>query len=186
MHINHRDDLPPEPMRPHRPSGGPPSLRPQNSDGLPASGTNVQPQQVGVPRRFSITVVWVYMALSAVLFSALKSLGADQTFSMFFAGYLLTLALSQALLFQGRDPRKASIVGGLIFGVAIISPALLYMAPPREHSMVLFCACPALVCLSTFGGYLLGAMIAGIFLFIRPLGRESTHNSTDGRLENRT
>ena len=64
------------------------------------------------------------MTLFAVLFSLLRSVGADlETFAII-STMVAALALGQILLFGGRYPRAASIwVGGCLFPLQVIEAA---------------------------------------------------------------
>ena len=80
-------------------------------------------KQMGVPRRFGVGVMLVIMTMYAMLFAALKD--TDAVFFVVAAVFVTIIGLSQAILFKGHDPRKASVITGM---------ALRYPVPrPRKR-----------------------------------------------------
>jgi hypothetical protein len=124
--------------------------------------------QVGIPRRFGVGTMLILVAVFAVIFSALKTLNVPPegfaAVSVFFAG----VGLCQMLLFKGRDPRAASVVGGIVMfgliseigqltGLVDFGPGnLLPAALIRLVLTSVFCGAPL--------GYLAGLLLAAVFL----------------------
>jgi len=73
---------------------------------------------VGVPRRFGVGTMMILTTVFAVLFGILKTAGVDPAVFAAVSVFMGGVAVCQVLLFKGKDPRKASFVGGIItFGV---------------------------------------------------------------------
>ena len=87
--------------------------------------------QVGVPRRFSIGTLMILVTAFAVLFSLLKVLHAPPTVFAGISIFFAWIAACQVLLFKGKNPRLASIVGGLVFGWGLSILAFLSLANIR-------------------------------------------------------
>ncbi|MEN6452405.1 MAG: hypothetical protein ABFC96_18105 [Thermoguttaceae bacterium] len=126
--------------------------------------------QVGIPRRFGIGSMMLLVAVFAVIFSVMKTLNTPAIIfggiAVFFAG----VGLSQATLFKGRDPRHASLVGGLVMGpivaigVAILGSIYGGKTPQEFNSED---AATFAVIFFLFGapfGYLAGCVLAAVFL----------------------
>ncbi len=124
--------------------------------------------QVGIPRRFGVGTMLILVAVFAVIFSVLKTLNVPPegfaAVSVFFAG----VGLCQMLLFKGRNPRAASVVGGIVmFGLISEIGQLLGLVNfgPGNHLP----AAPVRLGLTSvlYGaplGYLAGCVLAAVFL----------------------
>jgi hypothetical protein len=131
--------------------------------------------QVGVPRRFGIGTMMILTAMYAVLFSLLTTLGAPPVVFAAIAIYVTGVGLCQVLLYKGKNPRRASIVGGAVLystvviigvGNAIFSHSTQM---PSFYSVCLFLG--GAVVFGAIGllfggllGYVVGCFIAAIFL----------------------
>ncbi len=123
-----------------------------------------------MPRRFGIATLMILTAAFAVMFSLMKMLGADPAVFVCISIFVAGIAACQVLLYKGKNPRKASIIGGYIMGglifvgVAIVGGfyrrdawvVLLRLLLPTLFFTVLLLGGPF--------GYLAGCMVAGIFL----------------------
>ena len=69
---------------------------------------------IGVPRRFGVFLMMLMVTLYAVLFSVLRSLGANSLVFGLLALLFTGIGVGQAVLFGGRYPRAASIWIGAI------------------------------------------------------------------------
>ena len=119
-------------------------------------------KQTGVPRRFGVGVMLVITTMYALLFALLSGLGfpplAFVTIALFFTG----VGLGQAFLYKGRDPRKASIVAGLV-----LTPlALIVVGIDTGSDPAGFLVLYIFSGLGALPGYLAGGLIAGVFLFL--------------------
>jgi hypothetical protein len=139
--------------------------------------------QVGVPRRFGIGTLMILTTAFAVMFSLMKVLGTlPEVFScvsIFVAG----VAACQVLMFQGKNPRKASFVGGYIVGgVLAVGFAIFWGVYWREADQffrALIVGLPLAALLGGPFGYLAGCVVAGIFLAWKDQDPEPTDgNST--------
>ena len=133
-----------------------------------------------VPRRFGVGVLMILMTAFAVLFASMRTFGA--------AGgvYCRRCALSgvtlgQILLFQGKQPRKASLVaGGVVFPLAVF--AVTVFARGRERNPWdtfgdVLCFSTGMLIVTIPGGalfgYLAGCVAAGVFLVQERFRRRS-------------
>jgi hypothetical protein len=124
--------------------------------------------QAGMPRRFSIGTMMIITAFFALVCGVLKALHAPPLVFVLISGFMLTVAACQALLFGGRNPRKASFIAGMaMYALAAVATALID-AFQRSN---LFFPIEELLC-GAFGavvvggplGYAAGCLIAAIFL----------------------
>jgi hypothetical protein len=124
--------------------------------------------QVGVPRRFGIGTLMILTAAFAVLCSVLKVLGASPLAFVCVLGFVSCIAACQVLLFRGKNPRAASIVGGLTIGVLVGLSHVGWRAYQgmflpwilRELALMGFWCGLA----GAIWGYLAGLLVATIFL----------------------
>ncbi len=153
------------------------SFRPDAAPARPA---------VGIPRRFGVGTLMILVTVFAVLFSILKMLSPVLYLSeaerrigepigfavvgLFFAG----VGLSQILLFEGKNPRKGSILGGIIMsGLLTVVGAIVAGVADRNvgaadalavaFGTLLFGGMMSVI----FGGplgYLAGCLLAAVFL----------------------
>jgi hypothetical protein len=126
--------------------------------------------QVGVPRRFGIGTMMLLATMFAVLCAVLKTIGAPPLVFGQIAAFFAGVALCQMLLFRGRNPRKASLVGGALTGVIVASAFLLsatvFVFAGRDEKVFIE-AIPLALMLFLFGaplGYLAGLLTAAVFL----------------------
>ena len=124
-------------------------------------------EQVGVPRRFGIGILMILTAAFAVLCGVLQSLDAQPPEFTIIGILFFGVAAGQVLLFQGTNPRLASvIVGGILFPLeTVVYYAIMGARNPVDAYVV--------VGLSVFGGplfgYLAGGLTAGLFLVLNRL-----------------
>ena len=67
-----------------------------------------------MPRRFGIFIMMLMVTFYAVLFSVLKVLHASDSIFVFIALLFTGIGVGQAVLFDGRYPRAASIWTGMV------------------------------------------------------------------------
>ena len=124
--------------------------------------------QVGVPRRFSIGTLMILVTAFAVLFSLMKTLDVHPAIFVWVSVFVAGVAACQVLLFQGKNPRKASFVGGYIVGgvigvgTAVVAGFVEQSAGTFVEALVFWFLFVAL--LGGPFGYLAGCVVAGIFL----------------------
>jgi hypothetical protein len=126
------------------------------------------PEQTGMPRRFGIGSIMVVTAAFSLLFLLLKLAQEPIEAYLVFAGFFTIIAIAQAILFGGRNPRKASIATGVVVVslVSMFMPAL--KSSPARHSDALDFVFVSIV--GAIGGaiygYVAGALIGGVFLMM--------------------
>ena len=121
-------------------------------------------KQVGVPRRFGVGAAMVIMTMYAVLFAALQRTPAIIFVAV--SAFFTVIGVAQAVLFKGRNPRRASVVAGSV-ACPVIAIIATIVAAPRGSNM--WVAYTGIVVCTSFGagfGYLAGGLIAGVFLFL--------------------
>lgn len=137
--------------------------------------------QVGVPRQFGIATLMVLTTAFAVLFSLMTVLG---TVPELFAGislFVAGVAACQVLIYQGKNPRKASFVGGYIVGGVVTFIFAMAAGVYWQSGWLFFQAMiVGFAMTATLGGpcgYLAGCVVAGIFLAWKDRGAEETEES---------
>ena len=158
---------------------------------------SIQPpprKQTGVPRRFGVSVMLVITTMYAVLFAVLQKTPAG--FFVTVALFFTVVGLAQAVLFKGRNPRKASIVTGTVLGglfifvrnaieIVRLFQLLSHLGPLT--SPVIFRQFVILLVMTLCGvvfgallGYLAGGLIAAVFLFLNKV-QPPLDDSDDGK-----
>jgi hypothetical protein len=122
---------------------------------------------VGVPRRFSIGTMMIFTAMFAVLFSVLKTLDVSPVVFVFISVFFAGVAACQAILFKGKNPRTASIVGGsvlfyLMMVVIYFSSFTSRTFPKNEF--ISLSRTFLLLLAGAWAGYIAGILIAAVFL----------------------
>jgi hypothetical protein len=128
--------------------------------------------QVGMPRRFGIGTMMILTAMYAVLFSLLTTLGAPHVVFAAIAIYVTGVGLCQVLLYKGKNPRRASIVGGMILMFVMTFAIMVAENWSSRHwsdwiVVLPLSAASAGAMGSLLGaplGYVVGCFIAAIFL----------------------
>jgi hypothetical protein len=131
-------------------------------------------QQTGVPRRFGVGVMLVIMTMYAVLFAAMQTVQVlvhqrDPALFVMVAIFVTGVGLSQAILFKGREPRKASVLTGLVLGTVLALVALLqrrYALGSQSAEQIVVVVFYVLSGFGALAGYLVGGAIAGVFLLL--------------------
>jgi hypothetical protein len=143
--------------------------------------------QVGLPRQFGIGTLMILTAAFAVMFSLMKMLDTlPEVFvcvSLFVAG----VAACQVLMYQGKNPRKASFVGGYIVG-GVVSFVFALGWAIYWHAVGLFFSAliSGFFLTALLGGpcgYLAGCVVAGIFLAWKDRGLAPTEEVGPGGVE---
>ena len=118
-----------------------------------------------MPRRFGVGVMLVITTMYAVLFAVIQRASA-WNFAVI-AIFFTLVGLAQAVLFKGRNPRRASAVTGVVFGVLLV--LVSSRSVPILRQLAIPCPLPLAILLGRFWalfGYLAGGLIAGVFLFL--------------------
>src|SRR5262249_52045584 len=102
----------------------------QTVQGLMAGESYLKSEKIySVARRFDLSTIFVVTLAYSLLFGAIKALSCPPAASAMIAGFILIVAAAQAVLFQGKNPRMASIItGAVIYSVGVIA-AWLYNGP---------------------------------------------------------
>ena len=148
--------------------------RPRSSDA--ANGYKFPPiiegdlpaPQVGLPRRYSIGTLMILTVFFALLFGILKMCGVSPIVFIAVTIFVVVVAACQALLYGGKNPRRASFVAGVAMYAAA---AIITAVVQGVHRGNLANAIAELPCY-LFGaviaggplGYIAGCLVAAIFL----------------------
>jgi len=115
------------------------------------------------PRRFDLATIFIATAAYSLLFGLMTLLDFAPLVKLYVGALITIVGVSQALLLNVLDPRRASIVMGV--AVQTIYFFVLYLSDPRYFLNSLFIA--VVFCGMIGGalfGYLAGVMAAGVFL----------------------
>ncbi len=167
--------VPPPPMTVPSASEPLPDARPSRLDR--PWGARWDTPAAGVPRRFGVGVLMLFVTLAAVLFSALRSMGACPEVFAVIATMFAAVAVGQMFLFGGRYPRAASIwVGGCFFPLQVIAGCVgMYFGtggrsvPSLDEEVGRFVLLLLSIPLGTGFGYLTGGLVGGVFLALDAL-----------------
>lgn len=126
---------------------------------------------VGIPRRFSVGVMMVFVTMYAALFAILTSLAVPPAAFLIITVFVTGVGVSQAVLFGGRRPRDASLLAGIYMWMLITLAAVPWLMWEGTQSsdlaeIVAFNMLGSIVA-GPLCGYFAGALVASIFLFIR-------------------
>ena len=124
--------------------------------------------QTGVPRRYTVGALLVITTLYAIVFGLLRTADADPIVFIGVALYLTAIGAGQMLLFQGEKPREASIlVGTAVFVFLWIASTVAMMMSGSSNKDEAFPLIgTALIVEGAIASYLIGGLIAGVFLVI--------------------
>jgi hypothetical protein len=119
-----------------------------------------------VPRRFGVGVLLILMTAFAVLFAGMRTFGAQPELFIVIAGLFFAVTLGQILLFEGKQPRKASIIcGAIAFPVTMVGLSVYWnsQSPARFDGAAAFAGVVMSVPGGAILGYLAGCLMAGVF-----------------------
>lgn len=124
-------------------------------------------ESYGAPRVFDLFTMLAITLAFALLFAFMKLLepafSASMPLVMFaISAFLVLTGLGQAIFWNGKKPRIASLATGPL-NFAIVGVALLMLSSEMRNPAMMI----GLVCLSISGlplGYLAGTVVAGVFL----------------------
>ena len=127
----------------------------------PLGVQSVAPRPACVPRRFSLGMLLVVVAMYALLFAGLRLLNASPLDCGLIGGFLTVVGLAQMLLFGGQYPRTASIIAGTC--VMTLASTGLFIAQDRKSPEDFIVEVSYAVIFGPFVGYLTGLAVAGVF-----------------------
>jgi hypothetical protein len=130
-------------------------------DGSDEVGPLARAKTYAVPRRYDLTTLFVMSLAYAILFGCIRAAGASPGVFAVVAGFITLIGVCQAVLFRGRRPRLASMIGGLLFlvGSGMVGPLL-----GGDWRALAACLHPCLIVGSIVLGYAVGSLIGGVFL----------------------
>jgi hypothetical protein len=131
------------------------------------------PVPYGVPRRFGVGTIMVVTAAFAGLLALMRWLGTSPFQVGFWVVFVSIVGLGQAVLYQGRQPRKASIVTGAIGLPMLNVVAFLRQITSRDNGLAdgFVCSLLGAIPVGAFCGYLAGGLAAGVFLVMDAVQR---------------
>jgi hypothetical protein len=128
---------------------------------------------IGVPRRFGIGSLLAVTAACAVFFSILRCRGCPPLAFAILGSFFALVGIGQAVLFGGKEPRKASmLVGAAVFCLGVFVTEIFFHTPvPISDLLAWICLLMAAGSVGSIFGYLAGSLIAGIFLVLDRIER---------------
>lgn len=130
-------------------------------------------QSYGAPRVFDLYTLLAVTLAFALLFSSLRLLeplfpNSIPQIALALASFLTLTAISQMVLWGGKQPRLASLFAGPFCWIAVgLMIALQSPATFRRIETPLGIICSSV--LGIFAGYLMGGLVAGVFLLAEML-----------------
>lgn len=127
------------------------------------------PRLYSVPRRYDLATLMAVTLAYALLFAAMRLWDASPAAVGVVSLFVTVVGLAQAVLFRGRHPRAASLIGGAVawFLCGLLNVLMWRRTAdtPAEYwitaaiGLAISSVCPAMVL-----GYLAGTLVAGVFL----------------------
>ena len=130
-----------------------------------------------MPRQFGVGPMMLLVTFYAIAFSMLRCLDAPPLSYAFVATFMAAVILGQIFLFHGKQPRKASVVAGLIVGCPTAMTVVYFLIArnasnpqwkdPAFVSLTIFYALLSfslITAVAAGGAYLFGCVVSGIFL----------------------
>jgi uncharacterized membrane protein len=112
------------------------------------------------PRRFDLATILVVTLAYAVLFGALRLLHADHIVVLMIAGLISCVGVGQALLFQGKRPRLASLLIGVVVSCCVCVIDIVVLG---DWPFIVVALVSSAVSGLIFG-YLAGVAVGSVFL----------------------
>ncbi len=138
-----------------------------------ARDEGMRPPIAGVPRRFSVGKLMLITAFFAVLFGLMSCLSVPTWVFVTVAVFVAVIGLAQAILYSGKEPRRASVVaGGAVGALTYVGFALAVLISEglggiEGALLILLCVAflaPAGAIAGGVLGYVAGCLVAGLFL----------------------
>jgi hypothetical protein len=124
----------------------------------------INPNEVGIPRRFSLGKLMQLIVFFAVLFSILKICNADAVLYFIIGCLFIVVGITQVLLFKGNKPRKASIIGGVLYVSIFYCIGFVQLYFTGGDLLPLLRTALIMPVFGSFIGYIAGCLLAGVFL----------------------
>ena len=149
------------------PPNAPGATKPYKSP--PIVDPDLPEPHVGMPRRFSIGTLMIITFFFALVFGFLKMCGVPPVVFIVVVAFILIVTACQALLYGGKNPRKASYVAGFVmYGLAVPIVATLQGefrgADIADVIRGMLCTFFSAFFVGGPLGYAVGCLVAGIFL----------------------
>jgi MFS family permease len=129
-------------------------------------GPHAGPKVYGMTRRFSMRATMLLVAVAAGCMAILRSVDMPPVAGLVVLFLLFVAAASQMFMYGGKNPRKASVIAGMIVFAAVnlidsvVSDSRDRGMVPLPFNLVMGAIFGALV------GYVLGGLVAGVFLLL--------------------
>jgi hypothetical protein len=122
----------------------------------------------GASRAFDLFTLMAITLAFALLFAALNVLapafeGSPATLTWLISGYVTLIGLAQMFMFDGKNPRRASVLAGPFVMLMILIAGWTF-GSRMSLGPALFLSIWSSVAFGFFAGYLSGAVVAGVFL----------------------
>lgn len=117
----------------------------------------------GVPRRFGMGTMVAFTLAFACMFGALKMLKAPIPLMVILAVYFGVLGLGQTVLYGAKNPRRASILVGILYCPVAFATWAVWRGDVGPI-LVLVGVAAMIFVVGPLTGYGLGGLLAGLFL----------------------
>ncbi len=127
---------------------------------------------VGMPRKFSMAVLMMMVALFAVMFSTLKWFDASPVYYLVFGVLVFGVTMGQMILFGGKYPRAASIWTGAVLlpleigAINLFTTLIIGNVRIFERFLITIFFMFFSVPVGAMFGYLAGGLSAGVVLLL--------------------
>jgi hypothetical protein len=117
------------------------------------------------PRHFDLATLFAVTSAYSLLFGAMNGLQFPPIANAIVAGFITLVGIGQAVMYGGKQPRKASaVVGAVVY--AVVQSVMMYVQSstmPSPGVIMLLIFAQGLV-MGALCGYIAGVMVGGVFL----------------------
>jgi hypothetical protein len=129
--------------------------------------TKPSPKIYSAPRHFDLATIFAVTSAYSLLFGAMSGLRFPPIACVTVAGFISLVGVGQAMLYGGKQPRKASALAGAII-YAVVQSVMIYassipQSAPSTSILMLLVFAQGLIA-GAICGYIAGVMVGGIFL----------------------
>lgn len=115
-----------------------------------------------VPRRYDLATLFTVTLAYGLLFEVMQLLRMPPVIVLTVAAFSAVVGISQAVLFDGKSPRAASAIGGVVATCAIV--VIGYTLAAYRVSNPINCDPFLMILGGALVGYVAGVFIGGVFL----------------------
>ena len=127
----------------------------------PAEAESEEEELFSFPRRFDLASMLSISTGYAILFAVMRLFSASPELTFGTGGLIALVGVSQAVLFDGKSPRTASLIVGGLYCAIVIG---IVIANSHHRSGAVFGGVVLALFWGPPAGYLCGTLVGGIFL----------------------